>query len=160
MQALSFAIHIPLVCFGIAFPMMVLFVERLYLRTGDPLYLTLARRWPKVMLALFAAGVVTGTILSFEMGLLWARFMARFGDVFGLGFTLATLPGLESVRAEDRPPVNVVRVGLSAHGRDRTCAHGTQSLAPDRVVAPAAATVRAVVLPRGRGRRTPCRSWH
>jgi cytochrome d ubiquinol oxidase subunit I len=88
MQALSFAIHIPLVCFGIAFPAMVLFVEWLYLRTGDPLYRTLARRWSKVMLALFAAGVVTGTILSFEMGLLWPGFMARFGDVFGLGFTL------------------------------------------------------------------------
>jgi cytochrome d ubiquinol oxidase subunit I len=88
MQALSFAIHIPLVCFGISFPAMVLFVEWLYLRTGDPLYRTLARRWSKVMLALFAAGVVTGTILSFEMGLLWPGFMARFGDVFGLGFTL------------------------------------------------------------------------
>jgi cytochrome bd ubiquinol oxidase subunit I len=88
MQALSFAIHIPLVCFGIAFPAMVLFVEWLSLRTGDPLYRTLARRWSKVMLALFAAGVVTGTILSFEMGLLWPGFMARFGDVFGLGFTL------------------------------------------------------------------------
>jgi cytochrome d ubiquinol oxidase subunit I len=88
MQALSFAIHIPLVCFGIAFPAIVLFVEWLYLRTGDPLYRTLARRWSKVMLALFAAGVVTGTILSFEMGLLWPGFMARFGDVFGLGFTL------------------------------------------------------------------------
>jgi cytochrome d ubiquinol oxidase subunit I len=88
MQALSFAIHIPLVCFGIAFPAMVLFVEWLYLRTGDPLYRTLARRWSKVMIALFAAGVVTGTILSFEMGLLWPGFMARFGDVFGLGFTL------------------------------------------------------------------------
>jgi cytochrome d ubiquinol oxidase subunit I len=88
MQALSFAIHIPLVCFGIAFPAMVLFVEWLYLRSGDPLYRTLAHRWSKVMLALFAAGVVTGTILSFEMGLLWPGFMARFGDVFGLGFTL------------------------------------------------------------------------
>jgi cytochrome d ubiquinol oxidase subunit I len=88
MQALSFAIHIPLVCFGIAFPTMVLFCESLWLRTGDPLYRTLAQRWSKIMLALFAAGVVTGTILSFEMGLLWPGFMARFGDVFGLGFSL------------------------------------------------------------------------
>ena len=88
MQALSFAIHIPLVCFGIAFPAMVLFVESLYLRTGDPLYRTLARRWSKVMIALFAIGVVTGTILSFEMGLLWPNFMATFGDVFGLAFGL------------------------------------------------------------------------
>jgi cytochrome bd ubiquinol oxidase subunit I len=88
MQALSFAAHIPLVCFGIAFPAFVVFVEWLHLRTGDPLYRTLAQRWSKVMLALFAVGVVTGTILSFEMGLLWPNFMATFGDVFGLGFAI------------------------------------------------------------------------
>jgi len=88
MQALSFAVHIPLVCFGIAFPAIVVFVEWLHLRTGDPVYRTLARRWSKVMLALFAVGVVTGTILSFELGLLWPSFMATFGEVFGLGFAL------------------------------------------------------------------------
>jgi cytochrome bd ubiquinol oxidase subunit I len=88
MQALSFGVHIPLVCFGISFPAMVLFCEWRYLRTGDELFRTLARRWSKVMLALFAVGVVTGTILSFELGLLWPGFMAEFGDVFGLGFTL------------------------------------------------------------------------
>jgi cytochrome d ubiquinol oxidase subunit I len=88
MQALSFAVHIPLVCFGIAFPAMVLFVESRYLRTGDELYRTLARRWSRVMLALFAVGVVSGTILSFEMGLLWPNFTATFGSVFGLGFAI------------------------------------------------------------------------
>src|SRR5437879_1137274 len=88
MQALSLAVHIPLVCFGIAFPAMVLFAEWRYLRTGDALFRTLARRWSTVMLALFAVGVVPGTILSFEFGLLWPGFMAAFGNVFGLGFTL------------------------------------------------------------------------
>jgi cytochrome d ubiquinol oxidase subunit I len=88
MQALSFAVHIPIVCFGIAFPTLVLLVEWMHLRTGDPLYRQLAKRWSKAMLALFAVGVVTGTILSFEMGLLWPGFMATFGDVFGLGFAL------------------------------------------------------------------------
>jgi cytochrome d ubiquinol oxidase subunit I len=86
MQAMSFAVHIPLVCFGIAFPAMVVFLEGLWLRTGDPLYRALARRWSKAMVILFAIGVVTGTILSFEMGLLWPEFMATFGDVFGLAF--------------------------------------------------------------------------
>src|SRR6266513_4494480 len=81
MQALSFAVHIPLVAFGISFPAMVLFVEWMHMRTGDPLYRTLARRWSRVMVALFAVGVITGTILSFEMGLLWPNFMASFGDV-------------------------------------------------------------------------------
>jgi cytochrome d ubiquinol oxidase subunit I len=88
MQALSFAVHIPLVCFGIAFPGMVLLVESLYVRTGDETYRTLAKRWSKVMISLFAVGVVTGTILSFEMGLLWPNFMATFGSVFGLAFGL------------------------------------------------------------------------
>jgi cytochrome bd ubiquinol oxidase subunit I len=88
MQALSFVVHIPLVCFGIAFPAMVLFAEWLYLRTGDDLYRTLARRWTRVMVALFAVGVITGTILSFEMGLLWPNFTGTFGAVFGLGFAI------------------------------------------------------------------------
>jgi cytochrome bd ubiquinol oxidase subunit I len=88
MQALSFAAHIPLVCFGIAFPALVLFIEWRYQRTGDQVYLTLARRWSKVMAALFAVGVITGTILSFEMGLLWPNFTATFGSVFGLGFAI------------------------------------------------------------------------
>src|SRR5262245_53821783 len=88
MQALSFSVHIPFVCFGIAFPTLLLFVEWLYLRSGDPLYRTLARRWTNVMVAVFAAGVVTGTILSFEMGLLWPAFTATFGSVFGLGFAI------------------------------------------------------------------------
>jgi cytochrome d ubiquinol oxidase subunit I len=86
MQAMSFAVHIPLVCFGIAFPAMVLYLEGLWLRTGDPLYRAIAKRWSKAMLILFAVGVVTGTILSFEMGLLWPEFMATFGDVFGFAF--------------------------------------------------------------------------
>ena len=88
MQALSFAVHIPLVCFGIAFPVMVLFVEWLHLRTGDALYRSLARRWSRVMIALFAVGVITGTVLSFEMGLLWPNFTGRFAGVFGLGFAI------------------------------------------------------------------------
>jgi cytochrome d ubiquinol oxidase subunit I len=88
MQALSLAVHIPLVCFGISFPAMVLFVEGLWLRTGNPVYKSLAKRWSKVMLLLFAVGVVTGTILSFELGLLWPNWMATFGDVFGLAFAL------------------------------------------------------------------------
>jgi cytochrome d ubiquinol oxidase subunit I len=88
MQALSLGWHIVIVCFGVAFPAIVLFVEALHLRTGDPVYRTLARRWSKAMLVLFAVGVVSGTILSFELGILWPEFMATFGDVFGLGFAL------------------------------------------------------------------------
>jgi cytochrome d ubiquinol oxidase subunit I len=91
MQALSLGVHIPLVCFGISFPAMVLFVEWRYNRTGDPVYKTLAKRWSKVMLILFAIGVVTGTILSFELGLLWPRFMEQWGEVFGFAFAIEGL---------------------------------------------------------------------
>ncbi|HET9013238.1 MAG TPA: cytochrome ubiquinol oxidase subunit I [Gemmatimonadaceae bacterium] len=88
MQALSFAVHIPLVCFGVAFPALVVFVEWLARRRGDSVLLALARRWSKALIALFAIGVVTGTILSFELGLLWPEFMATYGGVFGLAFAL------------------------------------------------------------------------
>jgi cytochrome bd ubiquinol oxidase subunit I len=91
MQALSLAVHIPLVCFGISFPAIVLFMEGLYLRTGKPVYKALAKRWSKVMLILFAIGVVTGTILSFELGLLWPQFMDKFGEVFGFAFAIEGL---------------------------------------------------------------------
>jgi cytochrome d ubiquinol oxidase subunit I len=88
MQALSFAAHIPLVCFGVSFPVMVLIMEWWGQRTGDPLYRTIARRWSRVMIALFAVGVITGTVLSFEMGVLWPNFTGTFGGVFGLGFAI------------------------------------------------------------------------
>src|SRR5258706_2741307 len=88
MTAPAAAVHIPLDCFGIAFPAMLLYVESLYLRTGDELYRTLARRWTRILVALFSAGVVTGTILSFELGLLWPNFTGTFGGVFGLGFAI------------------------------------------------------------------------
>ncbi len=109
MQALSLAVHIPLVCFGIAFPVLVLFAEYRYLRTGDDLYRVLARRWSRIMLALFAVGVVTGTILSFELGLLWPVWMQDFGNVFGLGFTLEGF----SFFAE------AIFIGIYAYGWDR-----------------------------------------
>jgi cytochrome d ubiquinol oxidase subunit I len=72
----------------IAFPIIVVFMESLYLRTGTPVFKAVAKRWSKIMVTLFAVGVVTGTILTFEFGLLWPNFMGTFGNVFGLAFTL------------------------------------------------------------------------
>jgi cytochrome d ubiquinol oxidase subunit I len=86
LQALSLGLHIVLVCFGVSFPAIVLVMEGLWLRTGDGLYREIAQRWSKVMLVLFAVGVVTGTILSFELGMLWPGWMSRFGGVFGVAF--------------------------------------------------------------------------
>jgi cytochrome d ubiquinol oxidase subunit I len=109
MQALSFAVHIPLVCFGIAFPAMLMFAEWLFRRTGDPVYRTLARRWTRVMVALFAVGVITGTILSFEMGLLWPNFTATFGSVFGLGFAIEGFSFF----------IEAIFIGIYVYGWDR-----------------------------------------
>jgi cytochrome d ubiquinol oxidase subunit I len=109
MQALSLAVHIPIVCFGIAFPAMFLFVEGLYMRTGELTYKALAKRWSKVALILFAVGVVTGTILSFEFGLLWPNFMATFGEVFGIAF------GLEGISFF----VEAIFIAIYVYGWDR-----------------------------------------
>jgi cytochrome d ubiquinol oxidase subunit I len=88
LQALSFIVHIPIVCFGVALPAIIAFVEWRYVRSGDEIYRTVARRWTRIMAALFVVGAVTGTILSFEMGMLWPTFMSTFGGVFGLGFAI------------------------------------------------------------------------
>jgi cytochrome d ubiquinol oxidase subunit I len=109
MQALSLAVHIPLVCFGIALPALVLFVEWLGIRTGDSVYRTLARRWSRVMISLFAVGVVTGTILSFELGLLWPAWMAKFGDVFGFAFALEGISFF----------LEAIFIGIYVYGWDR-----------------------------------------
>ena len=87
-MALSLGFHIVLSCFGVAFPTMIYVVHRRGLYRGDEVALTLARKWSKVAAVLFAVGAVSGTILSFEMGLLWPGMMATFGDVIGLPFAL------------------------------------------------------------------------
>jgi cytochrome bd ubiquinol oxidase subunit I len=86
-MALSLGWHIVLAAFGVAFPLMILVLHRRGLR-GDDDALRLARRWSKVAGVLFAIGAVSGTILSFEMGMLWPGLMGPFGDVIGLPFAL------------------------------------------------------------------------
>ena len=88
MQALSLSVHIPLVCSGIAFPALVLFAEWRGHRTGDVYYQLLARRWARALGVLFAVGAVSGTIVSFEMGVLWSGLMDRYGAVIGLPFAI------------------------------------------------------------------------
>jgi cytochrome d ubiquinol oxidase subunit I len=87
-MALSLGWHIVIACFGVGFPVLVLLAEWRWLRTGDESYRLLARRWSAALAVLFAVGAVSGTILSFEFGLLWPDFMARFGEVIGLPFAI------------------------------------------------------------------------
>ncbi|NMH97644.1 cytochrome ubiquinol oxidase subunit I [Pseudonocardia sp. K10HN5] len=87
-MALSLGWHIVFACFGIAFPVLVLYAEWRGHRDDDPALSDLAHTWAKAMGLMFAAGAVSGTILSFEMGVLWPGLMARFGAVFGFPFLL------------------------------------------------------------------------
>jgi cytochrome bd ubiquinol oxidase subunit I len=80
--------HIVLACFGVAFPLVMLIAEWYGHRKGDADALRLARNWSKGVAVLFAVGAVSGTVLSFEFGLLWPRFMDRFGDAFGIAFAI------------------------------------------------------------------------
>ncbi|PXY22659.1 cytochrome ubiquinol oxidase subunit I [Prauserella muralis] len=87
-MALSLGWHIVIACFGVGMPAITVFAEWRALRTGEETYRVLAHRWAKAMGVLFAVGAVSGTILSFEMGLLWPGMMRTYGQVIGLPFTL------------------------------------------------------------------------
>jgi cytochrome d ubiquinol oxidase subunit I len=87
-MALSLGWHIVFSCFGIAFPLITVFTEWRGHRRGDPTLTALAHTWAKAMGVLFAAGAVSGTLLSFELGILWPRLMARFGEIYGFPFVL------------------------------------------------------------------------
>lgn len=80
--------HIIVACLGVGMPGLVLFVEWRGQRTADPSYQLLARRWAKALGVLFAVGAVSGTILSFEMGVLWSGLMDHYGAVIGLPFAI------------------------------------------------------------------------
>jgi cytochrome bd ubiquinol oxidase subunit I len=87
-MACSLGFHIILACFGVAAPTLILAAEWLGIRRRDPSALLLARRWSKVLAVLLAVGAVSGTVLSYEMGLLWPGLMGRFGSALGVGFSI------------------------------------------------------------------------
>src|SRR5690349_6780539 len=84
----SLAFHLAFAVFGVGLPVMMLAAEGLHLRTGDGTWLALARRWSKAFAVLFAVGAVSGTIISFELGLLWPGFTQLAGGIIGLPFSL------------------------------------------------------------------------
>ncbi|HEY4004004.1 MAG TPA: cytochrome ubiquinol oxidase subunit I [Pseudonocardia sp.] len=85
-MAFTLGFHIVLVPFGVAFTFLMLVANYRGIRRGDADALLLAERWSKVAAVLFAVGAVTGTVLSFELGLLWPGLMGRFGAAYGLPF--------------------------------------------------------------------------
>jgi cytochrome d ubiquinol oxidase subunit I len=88
LMAFSLGSHIILVPLGVAFPALVLIANFIGLKRNDPVALRLAQRWSHIMAVLFAVGAVSGTVLSFEMGLLWPGLTGVFGDVYGLPFSV------------------------------------------------------------------------
>jgi cytochrome d ubiquinol oxidase subunit I len=87
-MAFTLGFHIILASLGVAFPALMLIANYRGLRHGDGDALVLAQRWSKVVAVTFAVGAVTGTVLSFEFGLLWPAFTGRFGQVFGVLFAI------------------------------------------------------------------------
>src|SRR2546428_7729533 len=87
-MAMSLAFHIIFAAVGIAMPLLMVIAEWKWLRTKDEVYLTLAKRWAKGTAILFAVGAVSGTVLSFELGLLWPGFTRFAGAIIGMPFSL------------------------------------------------------------------------
>jgi len=87
-MAFTLAFHIVLVPFGVAFTFLMMLANYRGIRRNDQDALLLAKRWSKVAAVLFAVGAVSGTVLSFELGLLWPRLMGRFGAAYGIPFAV------------------------------------------------------------------------
>ena len=87
-MALSLGFHIIFAVIGMAMPVMMVVSEALWLRTKNPAYLQLTKRWAKGTAIFFAVGAVSGTVLSFELGLLWPAFMEWAGPIIGMPFSL------------------------------------------------------------------------
>ncbi len=87
-MAMSLAFHIIFAVVGIGMPVLMVIAERRWQKTGDGIYLELAKRWSKGTAILFAVGAVSGTVLSFELGLLWPEFMKFAGGIIGMPFSL------------------------------------------------------------------------
>ena len=105
----SLAFHIVFAALGVGLPLLVFAAEGLWLRTRDRAYYDLARVWAKGMAILFAVGAVSGTILSFELGLLWPDFMKYAGGIIGLPFSLEGFAFF----------IEAIFIGLYLYGWDR-----------------------------------------
>ena len=94
---------------GIGMPLLMVLAEWRWRATRDPVYLELAKRWAKGTAILFAVGAVSGTVLSFELGLLWPRFMEMAGPIIGMPFSLEGFAFF----------TEAIFLGIYLYGRDR-----------------------------------------
>ena len=109
LMAMSLAFHIVFAALGIGMPLLMILAEGTYLRTRQAVYLELSKRWAKGTAILFAVGAVSGTVLSFELGLLWPGFMAQAGAIIGMPFSLEGFAFF----------TEAIFIGIYLYGRDR-----------------------------------------
>jgi len=86
-MAVSFIFHIVFACIGMAMPWLMFIAEYKWIKTGNEAYITLAKAWSRGVAIFFAVGAVSGTVLSFELGLLWPKFMEHAGPIIGMPFS-------------------------------------------------------------------------
>lgn len=87
-MGVSLGFHIIFACIGMVMPWFMFVAEWKWLKTNNPVYLDLAKAWAKGVAIFFAVGAVSGTMLSFELGMLWPTFMKHAGPIFGMPFSL------------------------------------------------------------------------
>src|SRR3990172_5204664 len=108
-MAMSLAFHIVFAVVGMGMPLLMVLADRRWQASGDAVCLELARRWAKGTAILFAVGAVSGTVLSFQLGLLWPRFMAFAGSIIGMPFSLEGFAFF----------TEAIFLGVYLYGRDR-----------------------------------------
>lgn len=108
-MGMSLAFHIVFAAIGVAMPVLMVIAEHRWQRTGDVTYLDLAKRWARGTAVLFAVGAVSGTVLSFELGLLWPGFMRFAGPIVGMPFSLEGFAFF----------TEAIFLGVFLYGRDR-----------------------------------------
>jgi cytochrome d ubiquinol oxidase subunit I len=87
-MAISLGFHIIYSCIGMVMPLFMAVSHYKWIKTGNPVYKNITQAWSKGVAIFFATGAVSGTILSFELGLLWPKFMEHAGPIFGMPFSL------------------------------------------------------------------------
>src|SRR5678816_2517690 len=108
-MAVSLGFHIVFAAVGVAMPFLMAIAHWKWLRTRQPVYLQLTRAWSKGVAIFFATGAVSGTVLSFELGLLWPEFMRHAGPLIGMPFSLEGFAFF----------LEAIFLGLYLYGRDR-----------------------------------------
>lgn len=108
-MAVSLGFHIVFACIGMAMPLLMAIAEYRWIKTGQPVYRDIAKAWSKGVAIFFAVGAVSGTVLSFELGLLWPTFMKHAGPIFGMPFSWEGTAFF----------IEAIAIGLFLYGWDR-----------------------------------------